>query len=166
MSKKTCSKASKFADKPGYICNPETGRWVKEDGEVGRKIQGLPLAKKGKAPQKKAVKKKIQQKSKKEDTYILYVLRWYDETTIAYIPTKHRDLIDENLSDYNLHVKDETDEEKQEAASSFLQTGILLLKGVVVYKETDIVSGEGEWGIKNLNKSLNVTSIMTYGIAL
>lgn len=64
ISQSICSETSKFAGQPGYICNPKTGRWVKEDGPTGRKVQGLPPKEvsskksKGKTSVKKVSKKK------------------------------------------------------------------------------------------------------------
>lgn len=38
MIKKECSKKSKHYNNPSYICNPQSGRYVKKDGKIGREI--------------------------------------------------------------------------------------------------------------------------------
>lgn len=52
---KECNKKSPKASDPNYICNPKTGRWVKKDGLLGKKIRS----------NKKSAKKSAKQKSPK-----------------------------------------------------------------------------------------------------
>src|SRR5437016_4738955 len=45
---KPCNSKDSKANDPQYICNPSTGRWVKRDGEIGKKIiniqaKGIPV---------------------------------------------------------------------------------------------------------------------------
>jgi len=35
---KNCPPESKFANKPGYVCNPKTGKWIKKAGPTSYKI--------------------------------------------------------------------------------------------------------------------------------
>lgn len=59
---KTCSQKSKNANKPGYICNPTSGIWVKKSGPTGQKV--LAAMKLGVSPQrKKASPKKVTKKT-------------------------------------------------------------------------------------------------------
>jgi hypothetical protein len=39
---KQCNPNGKNAKSPDYICNPQTGLWVKKDGPTGRRILGSP----------------------------------------------------------------------------------------------------------------------------
>ena len=34
----TCPQNSPMATNPDYICNPQTGRWVRRDGPVGQHL--------------------------------------------------------------------------------------------------------------------------------
>ena len=43
---------------PDYICNPQTGRWVKKTGQIGQKITKKSL------PMKKKIKKSLHMKKK------------------------------------------------------------------------------------------------------
>lgn len=52
-SKKNCNPNGKNAKSPDYICNNETGLWVKKDGPTGRRILG---SKRSPSPMPKSIK--------------------------------------------------------------------------------------------------------------
>lgn len=60
MRSKLCSPKSKNAKKPSYICNPESGIWVKKTGLTGKKV--LATMKKKPSPKKPSPKKKSPKK--------------------------------------------------------------------------------------------------------
>lgn len=53
---KTCSQKSKNANKPNYICNPQSGIWVRRNGPTGKMLLGLSKAKSPKAKSPKITK--------------------------------------------------------------------------------------------------------------
>lgn len=69
MSKCTAEKIAR-CEKQGKICNPESGRCVRKDGRIGKRILGKKSKKKkaAKSAKKKAVKKSVKKKKPNENT--------------------------------------------------------------------------------------------------
>ena len=68
-TKSKCSTKSKFIGNKDYMCNPDTGRYVKKDGPTGKRLLGMKLSSKktrrsGRKEQTKITKKRCSTKSK------------------------------------------------------------------------------------------------------
>ncbi len=73
---KDCKSTGKNAGNSDYICNPETGIWVKKDGPTGKKILGsgqLPGKQPGKSPVKPVIGKKECKSTAKNATDPAYI---------------------------------------------------------------------------------------------
>ncbi len=72
---KRCSEKSKYAKDPGYICNPDTGRWVKKDGPTGKRILAQKAVVKAKPSPKKILFQKAVVKAKPSPKKKIYLAK-------------------------------------------------------------------------------------------
>lgn len=95
---KECNKKSPKASDPNYICNPETGLWVKKDGKIGKKI----------LDNKKSPEKIYKQKSLKKYSGAKHKIHEdADENNLVYIPNGSSSvaMLAKNLSDFRTKIK-------------------------------------------------------------
>ena len=108
------------------------------------------------------------------NTYLLYSVRGYNNTTWAFIPTELREkveyymeIISKSGGDYDVLAIEygrEFDLVVDEA-NDYLYNGILKEFGVITITENEIVRKEGMWAVHDMDDNFTVVGIITVAAA-